>query len=221
MLRQSTPTTWLSCLDLRSVLLRVTSSSFPSFLDVSDTLSSHLRPTQYSSTPSYPTFISHYSSVSFKQSHNMDFPDKHVIPTSYLESSSIWIALIACLIASVVAYYIFHIGCIFSSRGRSRHHLAEIIPVGRTYTRHGHLWAESTPANPKSCHECNKLLLPGQDSEHPSFCHLTRRNLRMRLLWRLHSRAVHFSLKVPLQAVDIHQARDQAPMVVLDCHIHR
>ena len=113
--------------------------------------------------------------------------DKHAIPTSNLESSSIWIALIACLIASVVAYYIFHIGCIFSSRGRSRHHLAEIIPVGRTYTRHGHLWAESTPANPKSCHECNKLLLPGQDSGHPSFCHLTRRNLRMRLLWRLHS----------------------------------
>lgn len=128
----------------------------------------------------------------------MDFPDKHVIPTSYLESSSIWIALIACLIASVVAYYIFHIGCIFSSRGRSRHHSKEIIPVGRTYTRHGHLWAESTPANPKSCHECNKLLLPGQDSGHPSFCHLTRRNLRMRLLWCLHSRAVHFPLKVPL-----------------------
>ena len=156
------------------------SSSFPSFLDVSPLLSSHLHPTQHSSTPSYPTLISHFSSVSFKQSHHMDFPDKHVIPTSYLESSSIWIALIACLIASVVAYYIFH------------------IPVGRTYTRHGHLWAESTPANPKSCHECNKLLLPGQDSGHPSFCHLTRRNLRMRLLWRFHSRAVHFPLKVPL-----------------------
>ena len=195
----------------------MTSSSFPSFLDVSDILSSQFPAIQYS----YPTFISHYSSVSFRQSHHMDFPDKHVIPTSYLESSSIWIALIACLIASVVAYYIFHIGCIFSSRGRSRHHLNEIIPVGRTYTRHGHLWAESTPANPKSCHECNKLLLPGQDSGHPSFCHLTRRNLRMRLLWRLHSRAVHFSLKVPLQAVDIHQAGNQAPMVVLDGRLHR
>ncbi len=198
MLRQSTPNTQISCLGLIAKLLRVTSSSFPSFLDVAPILSSQLHPTQYSSTSSYPTLISHFSPVSFKQSHHMDFPDKHVIPTSYLESSSIWIALIACLIASVVAYYIFHIGCIFSSRGRSRHHQAEIIPVGRTYTRHGHLWAESTPANPKSCHECNKLLLPGQDSGHPSFCHLTRRNLRMRLLWRLHSRAVYFPLKVPL-----------------------
>lgn len=197
MLRQSTPTIQLSCLGLRSVLLRVTSSSFPSFLDVSPLLSSHLRPTQHSSASTYLNY-SYHCSVSFKQSHHMDFSDKHVIPTSYLESSSIWIALIACLIASVVAYYIFHIGCIFSSRGRSRHHSKEIISVGRTYTRHGHLWAESTPANPKSCHECNKLLLPGQDSGHPSFCHLTRRNLRMRLLWRLHSRAVHFSLKVPL-----------------------
>lgn len=197
MLRQSTPNTQISCLGLRILLLRVASSSFPSFLDVSDTLSSQFRPTQHSSTSTYPNYSFHCS-VSFTQSHHMDFSDKHVIPTSYLESSSIWIALIACLIASVVAYYIFHIGCIFSSRGRSRHHLAEIIPVGRTYTRHGHLWAESTPANPKSCHECNKLLLPGQDSGHPSFCHLTRRNLRMRLLWRFHSRAVHFSLKVPL-----------------------
>lgn len=220
MLRQSNPNTQASCLGLRIILLRVTSSSFPSFLDVSPLLSSQFPTTQHSSTPSYQ-YNSTYCSVSFTHSHHMDFPDKHVIPTSYLESSSIWIALIACLIASVVAYYIFHIGCIFSSRGRSRHHLAEIIPVGRTYTRHGHLWAESTPANPKSCHECNKLLLPGQDSGHPSFCHLTRRNLRMRLLWRFHSRAVHFSLKVPLQAVDIHKARDQAPMVVLDCHIHR
>lgn len=199
----------------------MSSSSFPSFLDVSRLLSSQFPPTQHSSTPSYPTLISHFSSVSFTQSHHMDFPDKHVIPTSYLESSSIWIALIACLIASVVAYYIFHIGCIFSSRGRSRHHSKEIIPVGRTYTRHGHLWAESTPANPKSCHECNKLLLPGQDSGHPSFCHLTRRNLRMRLLWRFHSRAVHFSLKVPLQAVDIHKAGNQAPMVILDGRLHR
>ena len=197
MLRQSTPNTQISCLGLRILLLRVASSSFPSFLDVSDTLSSQFRPTQHSSTSTYPNYSFHCS-VSFTQSHHMDFSDKHVIPTSYLESSSIWIALIACLIASVVAYYIFHIGCIFSSRGRSRHHLAEIIPVGRTYTRHGHLWAESTPANPKSCHECNKLLLPGQDSGHPSFCHLTRRNLRMRLLCRFHSRAVHFSLKVPL-----------------------
>lgn len=220
MLRQSTPNTQISCLGLRIVILRVTSSSFPSFLDVSPLLSSHLHPTQHSSTSTYPDY-SYHCSVSFTHSHHMDFPDKHVIPTSYLESSSIWIALIACLIASVVAYYIFHIGCIFSSRGRSRHHLAEIIPVGRTYTRHGHLWAESTPANPKSCHECNKLLLPGQDSGHPSFCHLTRRNLRMRLLWRFHSRAVHFSLKVPLQAVDIHKAGNQAPMVILDCHIHR
>lgn len=184
MLRQSTPNTQVSCLGLRIILLRVASSSFPSFLDASRLLSSQFPASQY---PSYPTLISHFSSVSFKQSHHMDFPDKHVIPTSYLESSSIWIALIACLIASVVAYYIFHIGCIFSSRGRSRHHSKEIIPVGRTYTRHGHLWAESTPANPKSCHECNKLLLPGQDSGHPSFCHLTRRNLRMRLLWRFHS----------------------------------
>ena len=220
MLRQSPPTTQLSCLGLRIVLLRVTSSSFPSFLDVSPLLSSQFRPTQHSSTSTYPNYSFHCS-VSFKQSHHMDFPDKHVIPTSYLESSSIWVALIACLIASVVAYYIFHIGCIFSSRGRSRHHLAEIIPVGRTYTRHGHLWAESTPANPKSCLEGNKLLLPGQDSGHPSFCHLTRRNLRMRLLWCLHSRAVHFSLKVPLQAVDIHKAGNQAPMVVLDCRHHR
>lgn len=186
MLRQSTPNTQISYLALRIVILRVTSSSFPSFLDVSPLLSSHLHPTQHSSTSTYPNYSFHCS-VSSKQSHHMDFPDKHAIPTSNLESSSIWIALIACLIASVVAYYIFHIGCIFSSRGRSRHHLAEIIPVGRTYTRHGHLWAESTPANPKSCHECNKLLLPGQDSGHPSFCHLTRRNLRMRLLWRLHS----------------------------------
>ena len=197
MLRQSTPNTQISYLALRILLLRVASSSFPSFLDVSDTLSSQFRPTQHSSTSTYPNYSFHCS-VSFKQSHHMDFSDKHVIPTSYLESSSIWIALIACLIASVVAYYIFHIGCIFSSRGRSRHHSKEIIPVGRTYTRHGHLWAESTPANPKSCHECNKLLLPGQDSGHPSFCHLTRRNLRMRLLWRFHSRAVHFPLKVPL-----------------------
>lgn len=186
MLRQSNPNTQASCLGLRIILLRVTSSSFPSFIGVSPLLSSQFPTTQHSSTSTYPNYSFHCS-VSFTQSHHMDFPDKHVIPTSYLESSSIWIALIACLIASVVAYYIFHIGCIFSSRGRSRHHSKEIISVGRTYTRHGHLWAESTPANPKSCHECNKLLLPGQDSGHPSFCHLTRRNLRMRLLWRFHS----------------------------------
>ena len=128
-----------------------------------------------------------YFLVSSNQSHHMDFIDKHVIPTSYLESSSIWIALIACLIASVVAYYIFHIGCIFSSRGRSRLQMQCLIPIGRTFTRHGHLWAESTPANPKSCHECNKLLLPGQDSARTLFFHLTRRNMRVRLLWCLYS----------------------------------
>lgn len=30
--------------------------------------------------------------------------------------------------------------------------------------RNGHLWSQSYPVNPKSCHECNLLLLSGQDS---------------------------------------------------------
>lgn len=38
------------------------------------------------------------------------------------------------------------------------------LVVGKTIKHNGHLWHQSIPSNPKSCHECNKLLLLGHDS---------------------------------------------------------
>ena len=40
-----------------------------------------------------------------------------------------------------------------------------IFIIGKTIQRHGHLWHESIPSNPKSCHECNRLLIPAHDSK--------------------------------------------------------